>query len=105
MQLCDSSITRRHDGLKMVLAENLPMLGNCYGYQNQMSLAMNEGSETWKISFTGQPQEAIKIASDWNRMPHRRVLLRDLAPALMLQHKGTLEYLTRKKAEWAKLSQ
>jgi len=66
---------------------------------------MNESSETWRISFSGQPQEAIKSATDWNRMPHRRYLLRDFAPALMLQHKGTLEYLTRKKAEWAKLRQ
>jgi len=82
-----------------------PLLGNFYVYETQMSLAMNESSETWTISFSGQPQEAIKIAADWNRMPHRRYLLRDLAPALMLQHKGTLEYLTKKKAEWAKLRQ
>jgi hypothetical protein len=82
-----------------------PLLGNFYVYETQMSLAMNESSETWKISFSGQPQEAIKIATDWNRMPHRRCLLRDLAPVLMLQDKGTLEYLTRKKAEWAKLRQ
>jgi len=80
-----------------------PLLGNFYVYQTQMSLAMNENSETWTISFSGQPQEAIKIAADWNRMPHRRYLLRDLAPALMLQHKGTMEYLTAKKAEWAKI--
>src|SRR5260370_4151909 len=57
------------------------------------------------ISFTGQPQEAIKIAADWNRMPHRRFLLRDIASGLMLQHKGTIEYLTARKAEWAKLRQ
>jgi schlafen family protein len=80
-----------------------PMLGNFYVYQTQMSLAMNESSETWGISYSGQPQEAIKIAADWNRMPHRRHLLRDLAPALMLQHNGTMEYLTAKKAEWAKI--
>jgi len=82
-----------------------PLLGNFYVYETQMSLAMNESSETWRISFSGQPQEAIKIAADWNRMPHRRYLLRDLVPALMLQHKGTLEYITAKKAEWAKLRQ
>jgi hypothetical protein len=70
-----------------------------------MSLAMNESSETWTISLAGQPQEAIKIAADWNRMPHRRFLLRDIAPALMLQHKGTMEYLTARRAEWARLGQ
>ncbi len=82
-----------------------PLLGNLYVYQTQMSLAMNESGETWTISFAGQPQEAIKIAADWNRMPHRRFLLRDMAPALMLQHKGTMEYLTARKAVWAKLGQ
>src|SRR5260370_35020447 len=82
-----------------------PLLGNFYLYQTQMSLAMNESSETWMISFTGQPQEAIKIAADWNRMPHRRFLLRDIASGLMLQHKGTIEYLTARKAQWAKLRQ
>jgi len=82
-----------------------PLLGNFYVYETQMSLAMNESSETWRISLSGQPQEAIKIAADWNRMPHRRYLLRDLVPVLMLKHKGTLEYLTARKAEWAKLRQ
>jgi hypothetical protein len=82
-----------------------PLLGNFYVYQTQMSLAMNESGETWTISFAGQPREAIKIAADWNRLPHRRFLLRDMAPALMLQHKGTMEYLTARKAEWAKLGQ
>src|SRR5260370_8611062 len=57
------------------------------------------------ISFTGQPQEAIKIEANWNRMPHRRFLLRDIASGLMLQHKGTIEYLTARKAEWTKLRQ
>ena len=95
-------------GLKyqFLLAMDLqPLLGNFYLYETQMSLAMNESSETWKISFSGQPQEAITIAADWNRMPHRRYLLRDLMPALMLQHKGTMDYLTARKTEWAKLRQ
>jgi hypothetical protein len=82
-----------------------PLLGNFYVYETQMSLAMNESSETWRISFSGQPQEAIKIAADWNRMPHRRYLLRDLVPALMLRHQGTMDYLTARKSEWAKLRQ
>jgi hypothetical protein len=82
-----------------------PLLGNFYVYECQMSLATNEGGETWTISLAGQPQEVIKLAADWNRMPHRRYLLRDIATALMLQHKGTLEYLSTRKTEWAKLRQ
>jgi hypothetical protein len=97
------SIGLRYQGLFAMDLQ--PLLGNFYVYQTQMSLAMNESSETWTISFAGQPQEAIKIAADWNRLPHRRFLLRDIAPALMLQHKGTMEYLTARKAEWAKLRQ
>jgi hypothetical protein len=97
------SVGLRYQGLFAM--ELQPLLGNFYVYQTQMSLAMNESSETWTISFARQPQEAIKIAADWNRMPHRRFLLRDIAPALMLQHKGTMEYLTARRAEWAKLGQ
>jgi len=82
-----------------------PLLGNFYLYECQTSLAMNESSETWTISLTGQPQEAIKLAADWNRMPHRRFLLRDIVPALMLQHEGTMQYISARKVEWAKLRQ
>src|SRR5208282_5640342 len=82
-----------------------PLLGNFYLYQTQMSLANNESGESWTISYAGQPQEVVKIAAEWNRMPHRRYMLRDLVPALMLRHKGTMEYLTARKPEWAKLGQ
>jgi len=82
-----------------------PLLGNFYVYETQMSLANNESSESWTISYAGQPQEVVKIAAEWNRMPHRRYMLRDLVPALMLRNKGTMEYLTARKAEWAKLRQ
>jgi hypothetical protein len=80
-----------------------PLLGNYYVYQCQMSLAQNELGETWRIPLSRQPQEVIKLAAEWNQMPHRRQLLWDVATAIMLQHKGTLDFLTARKAEWAKL--
>jgi hypothetical protein len=82
-----------------------PLLGNYYIYQCQMGLAQSEEGESWRISFSRQLQEIIKLAADWNRMPHRRWFLRDVATGIMHQHKGTLEFLTARKAEWAKLSQ
>jgi hypothetical protein len=80
-----------------------PFLGNFYVYECQLSLAVNEQSETWTISYSREPQEAIKIAAEWNRMPHRQYLLQDLATSLMLEDNGTAQYLSARKAEWAKL--
>jgi len=48
---------------------------------------------------------AVKLASEWHKMPHRQYLLRDLAPTLMLEDEETLKYLSARKAEWAKLRQ
>jgi len=79
-----------------------PLLGNFHVYQCQMSWALNESQETWAIALNGQPRAAIKWAVEWNRMPHRRSLLRDTAPFLMLQDEGTRTYLSARVAEWAK---
>ena len=80
-----------------------PFLGNYYVYQCQASLARSESSETWRISFSRQPEEIIKLAAEWNRMSHRRWLLWDVATGVMHQDKGTLDFLRTCKAEWAKL--
>ena len=80
-----------------------PLLGNFYVYECQTSLAVNEQSDTWAISYSGEPQEAIKLAAEWHRMPHRQYLLRDAATSLMLEDEGTAQYLSARKAEWAKL--
>jgi hypothetical protein len=82
-----------------------PLLGNFYLYQIQMSLALQEQSGTWKISWAKQPEMAVRLASEWHDKPHRRILLRDIASTFMLQDEGTKEYLTTRKAEWAKLPQ
>ncbi len=80
-----------------------PLLGNYYIYQCQMSLAQNEQGESWRISFSRQPEEILKLVAEWNRMPHRRWFLWDVATSIMHQHKGTLEFLTVRKGEWEKL--
>jgi hypothetical protein len=59
-----------------------PMLGNFYVYECQTSLALNEQTDSWMISMSGELQEAIKLAADWNKLPHRRYLLRDVATSL-----------------------
>jgi hypothetical protein len=86
---------------ELFLRELQPLLGNFHVYQCQMSWALNESQKTWAIALSGQPQPAIKWAVEWNRMPHRRSLLRDTAPILMLQDEGTRTYLSARVAEWA----
>lgn len=82
-----------------------PLLGNFYVYECQASWAMNEQNGMWAIALAGQPEFAVKLSSEWHRMPHRQYLLRDLAPTLMLEDEETLKYLSARKAEWAKLRQ
>ena len=79
-----------------------PLLGNFYLYQCQLNWALNEPREIWAIALSGQGQPAIKWAVEWHRLPHRRFILRDTAPCLMLQDEGTRKYLTGRAAEWAK---
>ncbi|HUZ95810.1 MAG TPA: hypothetical protein VMU57_12955 [Edaphobacter sp.] len=79
-----------------------PLLGNFHIYECQLSWTLNELHETWRISLAGQGQPTIKLAAEWHRMAHRRSALRDVAPWLMLQHRGTLEYLSARRIEWSK---
>jgi hypothetical protein len=80
-----------------------PLLGSIYVYECQLSWALNEGHETWTIPLTGQGQTVVRMAAEWNRMPHRRFLLQDVAPWLMHQHDGTRKYLASRKPEWMKV--
>jgi hypothetical protein len=80
-----------------------PLFGNYYIYHCQASVAQSELGETWRIPLSRQPQAVIEVAEEWNRMPHRRQLLWDVATGIMLQHKGTLDFLIARRAEWAKI--
>ena len=82
-----------------------PLLGNFYVYECQTSWALNEQQGVWAIALAGQPEFAVKLASEWHSMPHRRYLLRDLVPTLMLEDEETLRYVSTRKVEWAKLRQ
>jgi len=77
-----------------------PLLGNVHIYECQSRAALNESSESWTISCTGRSQQEIQIAIQWNRMPHRRVLLRDLVPRLLVENIETQTYLKECAAEW-----
>jgi hypothetical protein len=79
-----------------------PFLGSIYLYECQLSWAVNEGHETWTIPLTGQGQVVERMTAEWNRMPHRRFLLQDVAPWLMHQDDGTRKYLASRKPEWKK---
>jgi len=79
-----------------------PLLGNFHLYEVQLNWALQEAQEVWKIALSGQIQPAIKWAVEWHRMPHRRLILRDTAPVLMLEHEETKKYLSGCVAEWAK---
>ena len=79
-----------------------PLLGNLHIYQCQLSLALSEQQEIWAIALTGQGDLAIKWAVEWNRTPHRRFVLQDIVPHMMLLDEGTRLYLSERVAEWAK---
>jgi hypothetical protein len=77
-----------------------PLLGNIHIFGYQSHAALNESSESWRISFAGRPQQEIQLAIQWNRMPHRRVLLRDLVLRLLVENSKTQKYLKECAAEW-----
>ncbi len=77
-----------------------PLLENVHIYECQSHAALNESSEPWRISFAFRPQQEIELATPWNRMPHRRVLLRDLVPRLLFESVETQAYLKDRAAEW-----
>jgi hypothetical protein len=77
-----------------------PLLGNIHIYECQKSAALNENVESWRIGFAARPQQEIQLAVAWNRMPHRRLLLRDLVPRLLFENPETQAYLKECVAEW-----
>lgn len=77
-----------------------PLLGNVHIYECQSHAALNESSEPWRISFAFRPQHEIQLAIQWNRMPHRRILLRDLVPRLLFESAETQAYLKESATEW-----
>jgi hypothetical protein len=77
-----------------------PLLGNVHIYECQSHAALNESSEPWRISFAFRPQQEIELAIQWNRMPHRRALLRDLVPRLVVENIETQTYLEKCATEW-----
>jgi len=97
------SVGLRYPGL--FIRDLQPLLGNFYAYECQTSWAIHESNGPWTISLTGQPEFVVKLASEWHNLPHRRYLLRDLVPTLMLQHEGTMKFISARKQEWAKLRQ
>jgi hypothetical protein len=97
------SVGLRYPGL--FTTDLRPLLGNFYIYECQTSRALSEQQEVWTIALAGQPEFAVKLASEWHSMPHRRYLLRDLVPTLMLEDEETLNYVSTRKVEWAKLRQ
>lgn len=79
-----------------------PMLGNIHIYECQSHAALNELSESWRIAFTAPPKQEAQLAIQWNRLPHRRVFLRDLVPRLIFENTETQTYLKECAAEWEK---
>jgi hypothetical protein len=79
-----------------------PLLGNFYVYHWQRSWALNEQGETWRIGLSRLGEPAVELAVAWHSLPHRRFILWDTVPVLMLRHEGTVNYLSERKVEWAK---
>jgi hypothetical protein len=95
------SVGLRHP---LLLTKELrPLLGNLFLYQLQLSLALGETGNVWAIAYSNQLEPIIRLAREWNQMPHRRYALRYLAPQLMFQNSGTREYMASRISAWKKL--
>lgn len=95
------SLGLRHP--ELFTRELQPLLGNYYLYRIQLNWAVHEQEETWAIGLENLSQQLLRLAIEWHRMPHRRVLLQELAPWLMLQDQGTASYLAERRKAWSAL--
>jgi hypothetical protein len=77
-----------------------PLLSNFYVYRWQLHWAVSEQQEVWAIALSNLDRQLMPHAIEWHRMPHRRSLLQDLAPWLMLQDEGTATLLARCRPTW-----
>lgn len=88
---------------KLFARELQPLLGNIDLYWCQRDWSFGEQQNTDLFGWATQGPKIVKLAYDWERMPHRRCLLWNVATSLMLQDPETMAYLIGRKAEWAKL--
>ena len=95
------SVGLRHPAL--FTKELQPLLGNAFVYEVQLSLALGEANNAWAIPYANQIEPIIRLAREWNQMPHRRYALRYMVPQLMFQDPGTRAYLTSRVPDWKKL--
>jgi hypothetical protein len=79
------------------------LLGNYYLYRIQLNWAVHEQEETWAISIGNLDQRVAPMAIEWHRLPHRRRLLQEVAPWLMLHDQQTALYLAERRKEWSAL--
>jgi hypothetical protein len=83
-----------------------PLLGNAWAYEIQTHMAIQENQGFWKAGmmlWAQQGDKAIRIAYEWHGMPHRKVLLQDVAVQLFLFDEGIRRYLSGRREEWLKL--
>ena len=78
------------------------LLGHMALYDCQMNWAANEPLTGDLLGWNKQNDAIAKMVTEWHNLPHRRLLLQDVAPLLMLRDPGTLEYLTERRTSWAK---
>jgi hypothetical protein len=80
-----------------------PLLSSPFLYEIQLSAAIQEGDGSWQIGMVGwanKHKQLYEKALEWNRMPHRRRVLHDVAQWLMFQDAGTMEYMTQCRLRW-----
>ena len=79
-----------------------PFIGNLHVYWLQRDLAAGEEPRGGELAgWVQHGERLLQMAKEWHGMPHRRGLLQDLVPRLMLFDENTKQYLITKRAEWA----
>jgi hypothetical protein len=80
-----------------------PLLGDWILYQWQLRMALEEQREFWRLSltlWTGRGEKPFALARDWHAMPHRKLMLQDVAVNLMLFDEGTKQYFAERRKHW-----
>ncbi len=82
-----------------------PLLACHHVYQLDLSLVCSQvpDSPLVAIVWGGQPAPTLKVVQEWFSMPHRRVLLRDLAIQLLLSRSDMREFFATVTPNWIEI--
>jgi hypothetical protein len=79
-----------------------PLLASPEVYQTQTEIAVHETREFWSVGLgmLVKHEKALRIAVEWHRLPHRRIMLQRLAIGWMLTEEASKEFFAAQRKKW-----